>query len=100
MYKIDELHLKIQFIMDEFEKMAIAQLKVIIASEPCAVGKCHTNPRYEYAKRLWNGEGIVQDKRHFFISKKLQISDMKEPNIKLDVVITKEMVFHKILKKL
>jgi len=39
-------------------------------------------------------------KRHFFISKKLQISDMKEPNIKLDVVITKEMVFHKILKKL
>ena len=53
--------------MDEFEKMAIAQLKVIIASEPCAVGKCHTNPRYEYAKRLWNGEGIVQDKKEAFL---------------------------------
>ncbi len=41
--------------MDEFEKMAIAQLKVIIASEPCAVGMSY-NHRHEYAKRLWNGE--------------------------------------------
>ena len=58
-----------------------------------------------HAMNMLSGFGMEKEsykikKRHFFISKKLQISDMKEPNIKLDVVITKEMVFHKILKKL
>jgi len=53
--------------MNEYQKMSLAELKAEIDRRPCAHGKCYTDPRYEYARRHWNGEGINEDKKEAFI---------------------------------
>lgn len=52
---------------EQLKRMTIAQLKEKIASTPCAVGKCYTDIRIEYAFRLWNGIGIPKDRREAFL---------------------------------
>lgn len=52
--------------MNEYRKMSIDELVMEIERCPCACGKCHTGPRYEYARRLWYGMGVTEDKRAAF----------------------------------
>lgn len=52
--------------MNEYQKMSISELKAEIVRCPCAHGKCYTDPRYHYALRLWDGDGIAENKIEAF----------------------------------
>lgn len=53
--------------MNEYQKKSIDELVAEIKRRPCAQGKCYTDPRYEYARRLWHGEGIGVNKQEAFV---------------------------------
>lgn len=56
---------------NEYQKMSLAEFKAEIDRQPCAHGKCYTDPRYEYARRHWNGEGVNENKKEAFIYLKM-----------------------------
>lgn len=54
--------------MYEYGKMSISELKIELNKyTPCTSAKCSTDPRNEYAWRLWLGKGVPQDKMEAFV---------------------------------